>query len=180
MKGGSAVEVVPYDPEWPRLFEVERERLRRALGPWLEGGIQHVGSTAVPGLSAKPVLDMLAGVIDLEAARAAFAPLAELGYESTPHRPQTHHFSWPEGAAASAVRHNLHLAEVRGDLWRERLAFRDALRADAALAAEYQALKLRLARRPDSDIEAYTLDKRSFVARVLAGAEIEIPPTSPR
>ena len=89
--------VVPYDPDWPRRFEEERVLLERALAPWLEGGIHHIGSTAIPGIAAKPDIDMMAGVRDLEEARAAFEPLFALGYEGTPHRPRTHHFSKPAG-----------------------------------------------------------------------------------
>jgi len=175
-----AVRVVPYDPEWPRLFEREREILERVLAPFLEGGVHHIGSTAVPGLAAKPVIDMMAGVRDLEEARVAFAPLGEHGYEYTPHRPRTHHFSKPAGAAWWHVTHGLHVTEVGTDLWRERLAFRDALRADAALALEYQELKVRLAREHGADSGAYTVAKRPFVAAVLARAGIAIPATSPR
>src|SRR5207248_11582456 len=127
---------------------------------WLLGGIHHVGSTAVPGLAAKPIGDILAGVHDLEEARAAFG-LLERTYIHTPHRPGiAHHFSKPG--------FGLHLTEPGSDLWRERLAFRDALRADPELVAEYAALKLRLAQEHPDAIEAYTAGKRAFVARVLA------------
>src|SRR5919109_19140 len=88
-----AVVVVPYDRGWPDRFDAERQLLERALGPWLDGGIHHVGSTAVPGLAAKPTIDMMAGVRDLLEARAAFGALAELSYVSSPHRPGiAHHF----------------------------------------------------------------------------------------
>jgi GrpB-like predicted nucleotidyltransferase (UPF0157 family) len=103
---------------------------------------------------------MIAGVGDFEGARAAYQPLLALGYEHTPHRPGiAHHFSRPS--------FGLHLTEPGSDLWRERLAFRDALRADPALADEYEALKLRLASEHD-DADAYTRAKRAFVASVLA------------
>jgi GrpB-like predicted nucleotidyltransferase (UPF0157 family) len=165
-----AVVVVPYDPEWPTRFELERTLLGRALSPWLAGGVRHVGSTAVPGLAAKPILDMLAGVRDLGAARAAFAPLAALGYVSTPHRPdEAHHFSKPS-ARLGETTHGLHLTVPGSDLWRERLEFRDALRADPALVREYAALKATLAREHADDVAAYTAGKRAFVASVLAGA----------
>src|SRR6187551_3390489 len=83
---------VPYDPEWPALFERERARLEAALSPWLEGGIHHIGSTSVPSMTAKPIIDMLAGVRDLEEARAAFPRLEALGYRYRPHRPEAHLF----------------------------------------------------------------------------------------
>ena len=165
------VTVEPYDARWPRRFEVERELLERVLAPWLEDGIHHVGSTAVPGLAAKPIIDIVAGVRDVGEARAAFAPLREQSYVYAPHRPGiAHHFAKP--SVRSPTR-GLHLTEPGSDLWRERLAFRDALRSDAALVAEYEALKLRLAREFPEDLAAYTAGKRSFVVRVLAAAGLE-------
>ena len=170
--------VVPYDPEWPRLFDAERALLEHALAPWLEGGIHHIGSTAIPGIAAKPDIDMMAGVRDFEEARAAFEPLFELGYEETPHRPRTHHFSKPAGGPWT---HQLHLTEPGSDLWVERLAFRDALRTDPGLVAEYQALKLRMAKEEERGGSAYSaVTKWPFVARVLAQAGIELPAVSPR
>ena len=162
------ISVVPYDPAWPRRFGEERELLERVLEPWLEGGIHPVGSTAIPGIAAKPIIDMIAGVRDFEQARAAYEPLAEHGYVHAPHRPGiAHHFAKPS-LTLSEFTHSLHLTEPGSDLWRERLAFRDALRADAALAREYEALKLRLAEVHPHDIGEYTTAKRDFVARVLA------------
>jgi GrpB-like predicted nucleotidyltransferase (UPF0157 family) len=166
------VRVVPYDPSWPSLFEGERTRLERVLAPWLSGGVHHIGSTAVPGLAAKPSLDLLAGVRDLEEARAAVQPLCAEGYEHAFHRVDA---LWFRKAGAA-----LHLTEPGSPLWRERLAFRDALRADPALAAEYEALKLRLAEEHPHDASAYTGGHRAFVARVLAAAGIELAPKQPK
>jgi GrpB-like predicted nucleotidyltransferase (UPF0157 family) len=119
---------------------------------------------------------MMAGVRDLADARAAFAPLREHSYVYAPHRPEiAHHFAKPSLRLAEMT-HGLHLTEPGSALWRERLAFRDALRADAGLAAQYEALKLRLARDHSDDIAAYTAGKRAFVARVLRAAEIELDP----
>jgi GrpB-like predicted nucleotidyltransferase (UPF0157 family) len=165
--------VVPYDPAWPHRFEAERALLQRVLAPWLDGGIHHIGATSIPGFAAKPIIDMMAGVRDFEKARAAFEPLREQSYVYAPHRPGiAHHFSKPS-LRLSEVTHGLHLTEPGGDLWRERLAFRDALRADPALAAEYEALKLRLAQEHREDVAAYAAGKRAFVARVLASAGIQ-------
>lgn len=165
--------VVPYDPEWPRRFEVERARLETALSLWLDHGIQHIGSTSVPGLAAKPIIDMIAGVRDLEEARAAFDPLQALGYRYREHRPEAHLF-WKPAPNASGV----HLTEPGSDLWRERLAFRDALRANPALAVEYGNWKLRHVAATLGRV--YSADKRPFVARVLAEADIELKPDSER
>ncbi len=166
--------MVPYDPEWPRRFESERELLERVLGRWLEGGVHHVGSTAIPGIAAKPIIDMVAGVRELQQAREAFEPLREHSYHYAPHRPGIAHHFWKPSERLSETTHGLHLTEPGSDLWRERLAFRDALRADRALLAEYEALKLRLAREHGDDPGLYLDGKRDFVIRVLARAGIEL------
>lgn len=162
------IEVMPYDPDWPRRFEAERERLEEVLAPWLSGGIHHIGSTAIPGIAAKPVIDMMAGVASFEEARAAYEPMEAAGWVYTPHRPGiAHRFAKP---SAEASEFGVHLTEPGSDLWRERLAFRDALRANPELVAEYAALKLRLAGEHQDDPQAYTNGKRAFVGRVLAEA----------
>jgi GrpB-like predicted nucleotidyltransferase (UPF0157 family) len=171
------IRVVPYDPDWIARFERERLLLERLLARWLSGGVHHVGSTSVPALAAKPILDMLAGVADLAAARPAIAVLEEHGWTHAPHRPEAYWFYRP-GTAAAAHRHthHLHLTQPGSPLWRERLAFRDALRADAALRDEYQALKRQLAQLHGTDTDRYTAGKRAFVARVLAAAGITLVP----
>jgi GrpB-like predicted nucleotidyltransferase (UPF0157 family) len=167
------IAIVPYDPAWAWHFEVEQALLEGVLAPWLEGGIHHVGSTAIPGIAAKPIIDIIAGVRDLEEARAAFAPLRQHSYHHAPHRPSiAHHFDKPMLRSLPQT-YGLHLTEPGSDLWRERLAFRDALRGDPELVAEYEALKLRLAEEHGTDIAAYTSGKRSFVAEVLATVGIQ-------
>jgi GrpB-like predicted nucleotidyltransferase (UPF0157 family) len=112
------IAILRYDPTWPRRFEIERALLERVLAPWLDGGIHHVGSTAIPGIAAKPIIDIIAGVRDLEEARAAFASLREHSYHHAPHRPGiAHHFDKP-----SVRTHGLHLTEPESDLWRASLS----------------------------------------------------------
>jgi GrpB-like predicted nucleotidyltransferase (UPF0157 family) len=172
VRSGS-IAVVPYDSGWNDLFEAERALLEAVLAPWLEGGVHHIGSTSIPGMAAKPIIDMMAGVRDLGQARAAFEPLEACSYIHTPHRPGVaHHFSKPS-AQPSEVTHGLHLTERGSDLWRERLAFRDALRQDSALAVEYEAIKRRLADEHPTDVGAYTAGKREFVGAVLAGVGLQ-------
>jgi GrpB-like predicted nucleotidyltransferase (UPF0157 family) len=171
---------VPYDPEWPRRFEEEAAVLEKTLAPWLTGGIHHIGSTSVPGLAAKPIVDMLAGVRDLEAARSAFAPLSSIGYRHLEHRPEAHAFHKPGTAAGWwEETHHLHLTEPGSDIWRERLAFRDALRADPALVEEYARWKAENARAVREG-NSYLAGKRPFVQRVLAGQGIELKPDDER
>jgi GrpB-like predicted nucleotidyltransferase (UPF0157 family) len=169
--------VVPYDPEWALRFEVERTMLERVLGPWLDGGVHHIGSTAVPGLQAKPIIDIMAGVRDLESARAAFGLLAALDYAWRAHRPEAHAFFKP--ASGGEHTHGLHLTVPGSDLWRERLAFRDALRADPVLVAEYASWKARHAEGTNRE-DAYTGDKRPLVLRVLGEHGIPLKPDDER
>lgn len=157
------------------MFEREQARLEATLAPWLDGGVHHVGSTAVPGLRAKPVIDMMAGVRELDAALEAFAALEKLGYRSREHRPDAHFFWRLDPREALGRAYGVHLTERGSGLWRERLAFRDALRADDTLATEYGNWKLHHAAEP-----GYTADKRPFVASVLARANIELKPDAER
>ncbi len=162
------IEIVAADPAWPQRFEQERALLEEAIGPWLTGGIHHVGSTAVPGLPAKPVIDILAGVESLESSRACFGPLEALDYQYAPYRPdEMHWFCKPSPAHRT---HHLHLVPTGSPRYDAELRFRDALRKDGNLAREYAELKRELAARHREDREAYTDGKAPFVAGVLARA----------
>jgi GrpB-like predicted nucleotidyltransferase (UPF0157 family) len=154
------VEIVDYDPAWPALFEAECER----LAPLLEGAnIHHFGSTAVPGLAAKPVIDMIALVTDLDAPIAALVENAGYQYPPAFNATLTHRrfLCYP---SASLRTHHLHLVDDREQL-DLRLRFRDRLRLDPELAQEYAALKRSLAARHRDDREAYTEAKAAFVKR---------------
>ena len=164
--GEARVEIVSYDPTWPSLFQGERTLLEAALGKWLGGPIEHFGSTAVPGLAAKPVIDIMAGVESLDGSRGAIAAAAGLGYVYYPYRPDVMHWFCKPSAAFRT--HHLHLVPLNSRLWVERLAFRDYLRKEPAVAAEYAEMKVELARRFEFDREAYTDAKGPFVQRVLA------------
>jgi GrpB-like predicted nucleotidyltransferase (UPF0157 family) len=174
MTHGVPIRVVPYDPAWAAWFERERIDLQALLAPWLSGGIHHIGSTSIPGIAAKPILDMMAGVTGLPAAHPAIAVLEGRGWVHAPHRPEAYWFYRPPASAEHT--HHLHLTPPGSALWRERLAFRDALRADAALRDKYQTLKLHLARLHGDDGKGYAADKRAFVAQVLATTGIRLQP----
>ena len=159
--------VVEYDPAWPARFEAEANRVAGALGERARA-IEHVGSTAVPGLSGKPVLDVAVAVAHIQAANACVAPLEALGYEyrgaygeDPRRRYYVHHAS---GRRVAQL--HLYILPARG--WDEQLAFRDALRADARLAAAYAAEKRRVAEAVGWDKRAYSLAKDPFIQRVLA------------
>jgi GrpB-like predicted nucleotidyltransferase (UPF0157 family) len=162
------IEIVAYDPSWRRGFEDESAILRRALTEWLAGPIEHIGSTAIPGLAAKPVIDIMAGVLTLEASRPAIAAVTALGYSYAPYRPVVEHwFCKPSRAFRT---HHLHLIPIGTAGWVRPVAFRDYLRAHPEVAAEYEALKYRLAAEHRLDREAYTEAKRPFIDRITAMA----------
>jgi len=160
----ASVEIVPYDPSWPGRFEEEAKELRRALAAWLVGSIEHIGSTAISGLAAKPVIDIMAGVETLDASRPAIEGAANLGYCYAPYRPDSEHwFCKPSPAFRT---HHLHLIPLHSPEWNERIAFRDYLRAHSEIATEYGNLKRRLAQQFRFDREAYTEAKGPFIARI--------------
>ena len=158
--------IVPYDPRWPALFAAEHTLLSHLLSPWLTGPIEHIGSTAIPGLSAKPVIDIMAAVESLPSSANAIAALRAADYLYAPYRAEVEH--WFCKPHPSHRTHHLHLVPHRSPLWNDCLAFRNALRADPALASEYAALKLRLAAVHPNDRDAYTDAKEPFITRVLA------------
>lgn len=159
--------LVPWDPEWPARFAAEAARVRAALGD-LARAVEHVGSTAVPGLAGKPVLDLAVAVLDGADADACVAPLEALGYT---HRgpygddPRRRYYV-RDGAAGDRVA-QLHLYVLPAAAWDEKLAFRDALRADPALREAYAAEKRHVADAVGWDKGAYSVAKGPFVERVL-------------
>ena len=166
------VRLQPYDPRWPGLFAAERDRLlllSRQLPVHLID-IQHIGSTAVPGLAAKPVIDMLVGVESMMAAETLLAPLCANGYTtSVEFNASLADRKWLMRWAKGRRTHHLHLVVHGGAVWAQRLRFRDALRADPALAARYAALKAELAAMHPDDREAYTDGKAAFVQAASVG-----------
>lgn len=142
--------------------------MKGAIAEWIVGGIHHVGSTAVPGLESKPVIDILVGVRSLDESRACFEPLAGLGYLYAPYLPEEMH--WFCKPHPSCRTHHLHLVPVDSRRYADELAFRDCLRGDPGIAAEYLALKRDLARRFANDREGYTEAKSDFVNRVRSRA----------
>src|SRR5215211_6855927 len=123
--GDAPVEVVPYDPAWRASFEQERRMLVDSIGQWLAGPVEHIGSTAIPGLAAKPVVDIMAAVASLDASRPAIAALAGLGYCYFPYRPDAEH--WFCRPSAAFRTHHLHLVPLDSPQWPACLAFRDYL-----------------------------------------------------
>ena len=159
------ISLVAYDPMWPRKFSEERQRLVQVLSPWLAGPVEHIGSTAVQDLIAKPIIDIMAGVRDLPSSLNSRTALEALDYLYFPYRADVMHwFCKPSPAHRT---HHLHLVPVSSPLWVDRLAFRDYLRSFPAVSSEYAALKTALAVQHRFDREAYTDAKSAFVQTIL-------------
>ncbi len=168
------ISIAQYDAAWPRLFDEERARLRALFGADLIGRIEHFGSTAVPGLGAKPIVDMLIEVFSLERARAEIAPVLEArGYDYF-WRP-THgddgepFYAWFIRRDAGGRRtHHLHMVEPTfAEHW-ERLHFRDYLIANPEAARRYERLKRDLAAAHPTDRAAYSAAKTDFIRAAMA------------
>jgi GrpB-like predicted nucleotidyltransferase (UPF0157 family) len=160
------VEIVPYDAVWAERFEEQRAHVERIVAPWLVAPVEHVGSTAVPGLAAKPVVDMLAGVRDLAESRPCIDLLSADGWLWAPYREDVEH--WFCRPTPEDRTHHLHVVEHGGGEWNDMLDFRDALRSDALLRERYAALKQELATRHRDDRNAYTEAKAAFIQAALA------------
>jgi GrpB-like predicted nucleotidyltransferase (UPF0157 family) len=164
--GRREVRLVPHDPRWAVAYSREAERLQQALGAHaLE--IAHIGSTAVPGLIAKPLLDIMVAITSLGERDEVVPLLGQIGYEYRPHDTIPDRLFFIAGEP-DARRVNLSLAELGSAYWRDHLAFRDILRARPDVAEAYAHLKADLAERYPDDRLAYTAAKGEFVASVLA------------
>jgi GrpB-like predicted nucleotidyltransferase (UPF0157 family) len=165
------VAVVAYDPDWTRLFEEEKEHLLACLPSELIRRIEHFGSTAVAGLPAKPIIDMLVEVTDLSETRERIAPLLESqGYDYF-WRPSWEddvppYYAWFIKRGKDGKRtHHIHMVEAHFEHW-DRLFFRDYLREYPGIAQEYATLKLSLSQTYHDDRLAYTKAKTDFIVRV--------------
>jgi GrpB-like predicted nucleotidyltransferase (UPF0157 family) len=171
MNGQPPVIIEPYASAWPEKFESERLLLAPVLAPWLAGPIEHVGSTAVPGLAAKPVIDIMAAVRDLPSSIPAIEALKSLGYCYFEYRADVMH--WFCKPSPTERTHHLHLIPYNSSLWRDRVAFRDRLRTDAATRRSYTELKLALAAKHKNDRDAYTDAKTEFIRSVLTAIDMD-------
>ena len=162
------IQLTAYEAGWPAAFAAERDRLLATFASQLLR-VEHFGSTAVPGMPAKPIVDILAGVASMQVADALFEPILAAGYTtSRAYNAMLADRRWFMRSSEGRRTHHLHVVVADGNVWTERLAFRDALRASADLAQHYADLKRELAARFRCDREAYTQAKSAFVASVLA------------
>jgi len=157
------VKLVPYTVEWKRLFEEEKALLKSAIGQYVLD-IQHVGSTSIPGMIAKPILDIGIAVRNFEEASVCIPPIEQLGYEYKGEFgiPRRHYF-----VKGNPRTHHIHMNEIDSRDWENQVLFRDYLVQWPNLAEDYITLKARLAQQFPTDREAYLDGKASFIEMIL-------------
>jgi GrpB-like predicted nucleotidyltransferase (UPF0157 family) len=169
------IHLVDYDAAWPLMFAAEAARVSSALPHGLILAIEHFGSTAIPNMIAKPIIDLLVAVRSIQVAReTAVGPMEALGYAFWPDNPRRDRLFFVKGLPPAAPHrtHHVHMTELDGDLW-HRLLFRNYLRCHPDEAQRYAALKRSLAAQHSHDREAYTEAKSDYVDAVMAKATTE-------
>lgn len=160
--------LVPHRAEWKSFFESEADLLREAVGDYIVA-VEHIGSTAISGLDAKPIIDILAGVLTAEDAAKCLAPLVRISYEYRGEQGIAGRFYFRKGNGDVST-HHLNIVEMTSDFWRSHLLFRDYLRQHAEAAQEYGSLKRELAVTHKGNRPAYTEAKSNFIESVLKKA----------
>lgn len=168
MPKDEAVTLVSYDPTWPDKFEKEKKLIEQTIGSYCTGGIYHIGSTAIPGLSAKPIIDILVGVTSLEKSQPCIDLLAQIQYQYFPYKADREH--WFCKPSSYHRTHHLHLIATTHPEFKAKLVFRDYLISHQKEKEEYEKLKKKLAAHFRNDREAYTKAKAIFVQKIVAKA----------
>ena len=161
------IKIVPYTSEWKNRFNQEKARLQAAVGNYVLD-IQHVGSTSIPAMAAKPILDIGVAIHNFEEATICIKPIEKFGYEYRGEYgiPRRHYF-----VKGSPRTHHIHMLEVHSYSWKNMLLFRDYLIQHPELAEKYAELKLQLSQQFPTNRQAYQDEKSQFVERILQLAE---------
>jgi GrpB-like predicted nucleotidyltransferase (UPF0157 family) len=162
-----SIELVDYNPSWINRFVEQQQKLQRLLERWLAGRIEHIGSTSIPGLRAKPIVDIAAPVRSLTCAQSAISILAKDGWLFWAGDPNRHYRLWFVRPHPSARTHHLQLIQHNCPDLRALVSFRDALRNNPDLRNAYADLKEALAKAYQTDRDRYTNAKSDFVRSVL-------------
>ncbi len=155
-----------YNPVWHEIFEAEKSALRQVLGDKFIAA-EHVGSTAIPGIKAKPILDMMVAIRSLDDWEWIQEPLSKLGYEfRRDNRNEQGHILFVKGPEENRT-HYLKVAELDSDFWTEHVLFRDYLLRNPEYIAEYQKIKEQLLDEHKGNREPYTKGKEEFIRKIL-------------
>jgi GrpB-like predicted nucleotidyltransferase (UPF0157 family) len=165
LKKGS-VALFPHHEHWHELFAEEKARLQNAIGENILA-IEHIGSTSICGISAKPIIDICAAFNENPEAEKCIAPLVNLGYEYRGEHGIAGRYYFVKGEPRT---HHLHIVKIDSDFWRSHLLFRDYLRRNSAVAKEYDNLKQELANKHAKNRDAYLEGKAEFIENVLSNA----------
>ena len=160
----NVVRLSDYTQLWADLYRVEEERIMAAVGHLIVD-LQHIGSTAIPGIKAKPILDMMAGVAQLEKALLCQVPLEAIGYDYIANAGIANDYVFGKGLART---HYLHVVEYGSAKWTNHLCFRDRLRNDPELAQAYGKLKEELSQKYSDSRANYHDAKSKFISKVVA------------
>lgn len=170
---GKTVKVEDYNPDWVGEFQQEKARITEVLKNYSPLCVEHIGSTSVKGLGAKPILDIMAGVRHLDEADTFIEPLKSIGYEFVQHQefPERRFFRKGQWRAGT---HHLHIYRFGSEQWKNQLSFRDFLRSHPDVRKQYQQLKRSLSQKHRADIVGYTEAKAPFIQYVIESAKKEV------
>ncbi|MGA9286946.1 MAG: GrpB family protein [Anaerobacillus sp.] len=166
------VNLSDYNPYWEKEFEIEKNNILEVLGDKAVG-IEHIGSTSIKGLQAKPIIDLMVGVQHLEEVSHYISLLSQIDYEYVPKAEFKDRKFFRKGSWGQGTSH-LHICEIHGGEWTEKLLFRDYLRVYPEVAEEYASLKRELASKHQFDRPIYTKKKEPFIKSIIEKAEKEI------
>ena len=162
------VKLLPYTEAWARVYEIEEKLLRAVIGD-IAIDIQHIGSTSIHGLEAKPIIDIAIAVPSLNEGEKCIEPLTKLGYEYKGDAGINGRHFFAKGTKEKRT-HYLHIEEWEGELWKNHILFRDYLRKHKEFVIEYGKLKTELANKYKDDRDTYTASKDDFIKNVLEKA----------
>ncbi len=166
------VKLSEHNPKWEIAFKKEKKLLKKKFGDTIIA-IEHIGSTAIPGIVAKPILDINIGVRSLKIARNMKEKFEQLGYEYRGSNERLKEQELYVRGPESKRTHHVHVAVYGSNYWRKDIFFRDYLRSHLDIATEYAALKTKLARKYASDRGVYSDSKNEFIQKVLELEEKE-------
>lgn len=177
LKGGiyrmnPIVKLHAYDPNWAQQFEFEKNRILAALGDKAHG-IEHIGSTSIKGLKAKPIIDILVGILNLDELSTYISALHDIDFDYIPKPEFKDRLFFRKGPWGQGICH-LHICEIDSSEWIEKLLFRDYLRLHPEVAEEYAALKIALAAKYPFNRPIYTKNKEPFIQSIIDKARKEI------
>ncbi|UZE93535.1 MAG: GrpB family protein [Candidatus Nealsonbacteria bacterium] len=159
------VKLSTYKPEWKKLYKKEEKLLLSTIGKYVLD-IQHVGATSIPGVKAKPIIDIAIGVKSLKVGEECIKLLKKLGYEYKGDAGIRGRHFFAKGSEVNRT-HYVHIEKLSGELWKNHILFRDYLRKNKKIAKKYTELKKKLAQKYKYDRDTYTTRKSAFIQKIL-------------